>query len=72
LTIYNESKIAARRIYQFYSKFKGNWKEFLPRKFFKIRKKKYSKLLKGQEELEREILLAFLELLVGHVTENHV
>ena len=70
--MHNKSKIAARRTYQFYSKFKGNWKGFTSRKFFKMKKKRYSELLKGREELEREILLTFSKLLAGHVTEDHV
>ncbi len=37
-----------------------------------MRKEKFSKLLKRQEELEREILLAFLELSAKYVTENYV
>ncbi len=72
LTIHNKSKVAARRIYQFYLKFKEDWKEFTSQKLSKMRKKKYSELLKGWEELERKILLAFSELLAGYMTEDHV
>ncbi len=70
--MHNESKVAARRTYQFYSKFKGNWKGLTSRKFFKIKKEKYFELLKGREELERKILLAFLELSADHMIEDHV
>jgi len=35
-------------------------------------KKKYSELLKKQEELERKILLVFTELLTDHITKDHV
>jgi len=37
-----------------------------------MKKKKFSELLKRQEELERKILLAFLELSAGYVTEDHM
>ncbi len=47
LTIHNESKVATRRTYQFYSKFKGDWEGPTSRKFSKIKKEKYSELLKG-------------------------
>ena len=72
LTIHNESKVATRRTYQFYSKFKGDWEGSFSQKFSKMRKEKYSELLKGWEELEREILLAFLELSASHMTEDYV
>ncbi len=72
LTIHNKSKVAARRIYQFYSKFKGDWKGPTSWKFSKMKKEKFSELLKKWEELEREILLAFSELSAGHMTEDHV
>ncbi len=37
-----------------------------------MRKEKYSELLKEQEELKKEILLAFSKLLTGHVTKDHM
>ena len=37
-----------------------------------MKKKKFSELLKGQEELEKKILLAFSELLADHMTKNHI
>ena len=47
LIIHNKSKIAVKRTYQFYLKFKGDQKGLLSQKFSKIRKEKYFKLLKG-------------------------
>ena len=41
-------------------------------KILKNEKRKFSKLLKGREEVEKKILLVFLELSAGHITENHV
>src|SRR6266511_1895106 len=67
-----EIKIAARRIYQYYSKIKGDWDGPLPRKFGKMKKKKFWDLLKGREELERENLLAFSNEVQSHVMEGHV
>ena len=43
----------------------------MPRKFEKMRKKKFWDLLKGQEELEREILLAFSNEVQNHVMKGH-
>ncbi len=37
-----------------------------------MKKKKYSELLKGWEDLEREILLVFSKLSAGYVIEDHV
>src|SRR6266542_6690124 len=57
LKMHKKTKISARRTYQYYSKIKGNWNGPSPRKFGKMRKEKFVDLLKGREELEREILL---------------
>ena len=36
-----------------------------------MRKEKFVNLLKGREELEKEILLAFLDEIQSHVMEGH-
>ncbi len=72
MIIHNESKVTARRTYQFYSKFKRNLKGFTSQKFSKMKKKKYFKLFKGQEELERKILLVFSEVSADYMTEDHM
>src|SRR6266511_4342956 len=72
LKIHNETKVSARRTYQYYSKIKGDWDGSLPKKLEKMRKEKFVDLLKGREELEREILLAFSSEVQSHVMEGHV
>ena len=62
LVIYKKTQIAARRTYQYYSKIKGNWNRPSSRQFSKMKKSKFLDLLKGQEEIEREILLTFLTI----------
>src|SRR6266498_3259722 len=59
LKLHQEMKVSVRRTYQYYSKIKGDWDGPSPRKLGKMRKEKFWDLLKGREELEREILLAF-------------
>src|SRR6266542_39728 len=71
LKMHKETKVSARRMYQYYSKIKGDWNGPLPRKLRKIRKEKFWNLLNGREELEREILLAFLSEVQSHVMEGH-
>src|SRR6266511_1919968 len=71
IKIHHETKVSARRTSQYYSKIKGDWDGPLPRKLGKMRKKKFWDLLKGQEELEREILLAFSNEVQSHVMEGH-
>ncbi len=69
--MHKETKVSARRIYQYYSKIKEDWDGPSPRKLGKIRKEKFWDLLKGREELEREILLAFSNEVQSHVIEDH-
>ncbi len=69
--MHQETKVSARRTYQYYSKIKGDWDGPLPRKFGKMKKKKFWDLLKGREELERENLLAFSNEIQSHVIEGH-
>src|SRR6266536_2168887 len=57
---------------QYYSKIKGDWNGPSPRQFSKMKKSKFLDLLKGREEIEREILLTFSTLNQDHVTEDHV
>src|SRR6266498_4063007 len=71
IKLHQETKVSARRTYQYYSKIKGNWNEPSPRKLRKLRKEKFWDFLKGQEELEREILLAFSNEVQSHVMEGH-
>src|SRR6266540_748810 len=71
LKMHKETKVSARRTYQYYSKIKGDWDGPSPRKLGKMRKKKFWDLLKGREELEREILLVFLNEAQSHVMESH-
>ena len=71
LVMHKETQIAARRTYQYYSKIKGDWDGPSPRQLSKMKKLKFLDLLKGREEIEREILLIFLMLNQDHVTENH-
>src|SRR6266542_5650662 len=72
IKIHQETKVSARRTYQYYSKIKGDWDGSSPRKLGKMRKEKFCDLLKGREELEREILLAFSNEVQSHVMEGHV
>ena len=72
LKLHQETKVSAQRTYQYYSKIKGDCDEPSPRKFEKMRKEKFEDLLKGREELEREILLAFSSEVQSHVMEGHV
>src|SRR6266498_1801802 len=53
-------------------KIKLDWDGPSPRKLGKMRKEKFMDLLKGREELEREILLAFSNEVQSHVMEGHV
>src|SRR5688572_10250846 len=53
---HNESKVAARRTYQYYSIGIDDWEGPSPRKFEKIRKQKFKELLKRREELKKRIL----------------
>ncbi len=71
LKMHKETKVSVRRTYQYYSKIKGDWDGLSPKKLGKIRKEKFWDLLKGREELEREILLAFLNEVQSHVMEGH-
>src|SRR6266498_5563707 len=71
IKLHQETKVSAQRTYQYYSKIKGDWDGPLPRKLEKMRKEKFMDLLKGREELEREILLAFLNEVQSHVMEGH-
>src|SRR6266496_5158713 len=71
IKLQQETKVSARRTYQYYSKIKGDWAGPSPRKLEKMRKEKFRDLLKGREELEREILLAFLNEVQSHVMEGH-
>src|SRR6266542_6945110 len=72
LKMHKETKVSARKTYQYYLKIKGDWDGPSPRKFGKMRKEKFWDLLKGREELEREILLAFSNEVPSHVMEGHV
>src|SRR6266498_337137 len=72
IKLHQETKVSARRTYQYYSKIKGDWDGPSPRKLRKMRKEKFWDLLKGREELEREILLAFSNEVQSHVMEGHV
>ena len=69
--MYKEIQIAARWMYQYYSKIKGDWDGPSSQQLLKIKKLKFLDLLKGREEIEREILLTFLTLNQDHVTEDH-
>src|SRR6266498_2020065 len=71
IKLHQETKVSARRTYQYYSKIKGDWDGSSPRKLGKMRKEKFWVLLKGREELEREILLAFSSEVQSHVMEGH-
>src|SRR6266498_2285475 len=71
IKLHQETKVSARRTYQYYSKIKGDWDGPSSRKLGKMRKEKFWDLLKGREELEREILLAFSNEVQSHVMEGH-
>src|SRR6266498_1852900 len=71
IKIHQETKVSARRTYQYYSKIKGDWDGPSSRNLGKMRKEKFWDLLKGREELEREILLAFSNEVQSHVMEGH-
>ncbi len=70
--MHKKTQIAARRIYQYYLKIKGDWDGLFPRQFSKMKKTKFLNLLKGREEIEKEILLIFSTLNQDHVTEDHI
>src|SRR6266542_2212650 len=69
IKLHQETKVSARRTYQYYSKIKGDWDGPSPRKLGKMRKEQFWDLLKRREELEREILLAFSNEVQDHVME---
>ena len=69
--MHKETQIAARRTYQYYSKIKGDWDGPSSRQLLKMKKSKFLDLLKGQEEIEKEILLTFSTLNQDHVTEDY-
>src|SRR6266542_1906646 len=71
LVMHKETQIAARRMYQYYSKIKEDWDGLSPRQLSKMKKSKFLNLLKEREEIEREILLIFSTLNQDHVTEDH-
>src|SRR6266511_492000 len=71
MVMHKETQIAAQRTYQYYSKIKGDWNGPSPRQLSKIKKLKFLNLLKGREEIKREILLTFSTLNQDHVTEDH-
>src|SRR6266540_5404669 len=71
LIMHKKNQIAAQRTYQYYSKIKGDWDGPSPRQLSKMKKSKFLDLLKGREEIEREILLTFLTLNQDHVMEDH-
>src|SRR6266540_4867777 len=71
IVMYKETQIAAQRTYQYYSKIKGDWDGPSSRQFSKMKKLKFLDLLKGREEIEREILLTFSTLNQDYVTEEH-
>src|SRR6266540_2527875 len=72
MSMHKETQIAARRIYQYYFKIKGDWNGSSPQQLSKMKKSKFLDLLKGQEEIEKEILLTILTLNQDHVIEDHV
>src|SRR6266498_2418852 len=71
IKLHQETKVSAQRTYQYYSKIKEDWDGPSPRQFSKMKKSKFLDLLKGREEIEREILLIFSTLNQDHVTEDH-
>src|SRR6266540_4765244 len=62
LVMHKKTQIAAQKMYQYYSKIKGDWDRPSPRQLSKMKKSKFLDLLKGREEIEREILLTFSTL----------
>src|SRR6266498_321309 len=72
LIMHKEIQIAARRMYQYYSKIKGDWDGPSPRQLSKMKKSKFLDLLQRREEIEREILLTFSTLNKDHVMKDHV
>src|SRR6266542_3884824 len=71
LVMHKEIQIVARRTYQYYSKIKGDWDGLSSRQLSKMKKLKFLDLLKGREEIEREILLTFSILNQDHVMEDY-
>src|SRR6266540_6169437 len=71
IKLHQETKVSAQRTYQYYSKIKGDWDGSSPRKLGKMRKEKFWDLLKGREELEKEILLTFSNEVQNYVMEEH-
>src|SRR6266545_2808793 len=69
--LHQETKVSARRTYQYYSKIKGDWDGPSSRKLGKMKKEKFWDLLKGREELERKMLLEFSNEVQSHVMEDH-
>ena len=47
IKLHQETKVSARRTYQYYSKIKGDWDGPSPRKLGKMRKERFWDLLKG-------------------------
>ena len=47
IKLHQETKVSARRTYQYYSKIKGDWDGPSSRKLRKMRKEKFGDLLKG-------------------------
>ncbi len=71
LTMHKETQIVAWRTYQYYSKIKENWDGLSSQQLLKMKKSKFLDLLKGWEEIEREILLIFSTINQDHVMKNH-
>src|SRR6266540_3633580 len=71
LVMHKETQIVARQTYQYYSKIKGDWDGSSSRQLLKMKKSKFLDLLKGREEIEREILLTFSTLNQNHVTKDY-
>ena len=71
LIMYKKTQIAARRTYQYYLKVKGDWDGPSPRQLSKMKKSKFLNLLKRREEIEREILLIFLNLNQNHMMKDY-
>src|SRR6266542_1204033 len=72
MVMHKETQIAARKKYQYYSKIKGDWDGPSSRQLSKMKKTKFLDLLKGREEIEREILLTFLTVNQDHVMEDRI
>src|SRR6266540_5313095 len=71
LVMHKEIQIAAWRMYQYYSKAKEDWDGSFPRQLSKMKKSKFLDLLKGREEIEREILLTFSALNQDYMMKDH-